>query len=296
MGSKRTSELKTNESHIVGKINDTIACIFYGDKLKDIAKQTDFVQRSSSRLKGNEFLQAMLLASIDPESTPLSGINDNLRMISSKAKMTVSALRQRVNTSEAQAFLKETYQYVLETKLKPLSAEFNACNPLNEGSLKYFPKVIIHDSSRCALNELLEKDFKGAGGSATKSEAKIDSIYDIKTNSMEEIILTDVREPDQSLSARVLKHITKDSLIIQDLGYFDTTVFESIESREGYYLSRLQGGVQVYLNEDDKKPIELGKFLQSRSKRGLALDVEVFITKKKDKNSSYSLSCARRGL
>lgn len=134
------------------KINNALANIFYDDKLNDIAKETNFVQRSSSRIKGNEFVQAMVMASIDPESTPLSGISDNLRGISSQAKMTVSALRQRINSPEAREFLKQVYQRTVETHLQPLSNDLNSArDKSNYGALEYFKKVLIHDSSSPVL-------------------------------------------------------------------------------------------------------------------------------------------------
>lgn len=273
--------LKGTDNLVAEKINTALANIFYDDKLNDIAKETNFVQRSSSKIKGNEFVQAMVMASIDPESTPLSGINDNLRGISPKAKMTISALRQRINSPKAQEFLKQVYQRTVEMYLKPLSKKLNNAREKSKGALEYFKKVLIHDSSSCALNELLEKEFKGSGGAASKSQVKIDLIYDLKANNAEEIIITDVREPDQGLSKRILKHVGKDVLTIQDLGFFDVDSFSVVDVMGGYYLSRLPGATLVYLNEEDKQPIELGKLLQKMTKDGKTLDMEVYITQKK---------------
>lgn len=276
--------LKNSAGKVEEKINDALANIFYDEKLKDIAKKTNFVQRSSSRIQGNEFVQAMVMASIDPKSTPLSGISDNLRTINSESKMTISALRQRINNPNTQAFLEEVYRYTIESKLKLLSAELNTSqDKFNRGALQHFSKVLIHDSSCCALNECLKEHFEGSGGLASKSLVKIDLIYDLKSNIAEEVILTDVREPDQALSKRILKHITPNTLNIQDLGYFEVESFCGIEDRQGYYLSRLLNSVLVFLNEDDDKPIELGKHLQMLQKKGEPLDIEVFITNKKMK-------------
>lgn len=277
-------KLKKSASKVEEKINDALANIFYDEKLKDIAKKINFVQRSSSRIQGNEFIQALVMASIDPKSTPLSGISDNLRTINSESKMTISALRQRINNPKAQAFLREVYRYTIESKLKLLSAELNTISDkFNKGALQYFSKVLIHDSSYCTLNECLEQDFQGSRGLASKSFVKIDLIYDLKSNISEEVILTDVREPDQVLSKRILKHITPNTLNIQDLGYFEVESFCGIEDRQGYYLSRLLNSVLVFLNKDDDKPIELGKYLQRLQKKGKPLDIEVFITNKKMK-------------
>lgn len=278
------TDLKNSSEQFKEKINNALADVFYDEKIKDIAKKTNFVQRSSSRIKGNEFIQAMVMASMDPESTPLSGISDNLRTINAVSEMTVSALRQRINTPEAQKFIKNVYHYTIETKLKPLSAELSTVrDKFNRGALQHFSSVLLHDSSTCVLNELLKKHFKGSGGSASSSLAKIDLIYDLKANSIEETILTDVREPDQTLSKRIAKHITKDTLLIQDLGYFEIESFCAVADHGGYYLSRLLGTVLVYLNKDDIKPVKLGTHLQMLQEKGEPLDIEVYITKQKMK-------------
>jgi len=278
------NDLKKSAHHVMEKINHALRDIFYDDKLKIIAKETLFVQRSSSKIKGNEIVQAMVLASIDPLSTPLSGISDNLRTISATAIMSVSAIRQRLNTSKAVDFFKKVYTTTVESKLKKLSEELNSTyDKFNTGMLHKFSKILLHDSSCCALNELLEKDFKGSSGLASKSLVKIDMIYDIKANKIEKTIITDVKEPDQTLSKQILDHICENALVIQDLGYFEVDTFEDILESNGYFLSRLLSGALVYLNKEDKKPIELGKHLQMLQEKGLSLDIEVFVTKKKMK-------------
>lgn len=278
------SNFKNNAAHIMEKINGALADIFYGDELKVIAKKTNFVQRSSSRIKGNEIVQAIVLASIDPKSVPLSGIGGNLIEITEKAKMSVSALRQRINTLKAVAFFKQVYFRTVESKLNKLSTELSfACDKFNKGALQYFSKILLHDSSCCTLNELLEHNFKGSAGLASKSLVKIDVIYDIKSNKLEETTITDVREPDQTLSKRILKHISENVLVVQDLGYFEIDTFENISDLGGNYLSRLLSGSLVYLSKEDKKPIELGKHLQMLLEKGLPLDIEVYVTKKKMK-------------
>jgi len=77
--------------------------------------------------------------------------------------------------------------------------------------------------------------------------------------------------------------LKKTTLVIQDLGFFEIETFEKITEQEGYYLSRLLSGVLVYLNKEDKKPIDLGNYLSILLKKGKPLDIEVFVTKKKMK-------------
>jgi len=274
--------VKKSTESLVAKLNDSLAEIFYDNQLNIMAKKTNFVQRSSSRINGTEFIQSMILASIDPKSCPLSGIVDTLVTINPQAKMSVSGLRQRINSPEAVVFLVEAYTNTVESKLKKMSTELNSLsNKYDKGALQYFSEVLLHDSSSCTLNEILKDKFKGSSGLASKSLVKIDLIHDLKANHVEEVIITDVSEPDIVLSKRILKHVKKTTLVIQDLGFFEIETFEKINEKEGYYLSRLLSGVLVYLNKVDKNPIDLGKHLLMLSKKGKSLDIEVFVTKKK---------------
>lgn len=81
----------------------------------------------------------------------------------------------------------------------------------------------------------------------------------------------------------MLKHIDKDILTIQDLGYFDIDSFSAVDCLEGYYLSRLPGATLVYLKREDKQPVELGRLLQEMMKDSKSLDIEVYVTQKKIK-------------
>lgn len=272
--------MRNTTETVVTKLNDSLAKVFYDNQLNIIAKKTNFVQRSSSRINGTEFVQAMVLASIDPKSCPLSGIVDTLMTLNPQAQMSVSGLRQRINCPEAVAFLQKAYKNTVESKLKQLSMELNS-DKYGKGALQHFSEVLLHDSSSCSLNEILKEEFEGSSGLASKSLVKIDLIYDLKANSVEEITTTDVSEPDIVLSKKILKHVKKATLVIQDLGYFEIETFEKIVEQEGYYLSRLLSGVLVYLNKEDKKPIDLGKHLLLLLEKGKPLDIEVFVTKKK---------------
>jgi len=166
--SKIKHTLKKSKGLSVTKLNDSLAEVFYDDHLNIMAKKTNFVQRSSSRINGTEFVQAMVLSSIDPKSCPLSGIIDTLITINPRTKMSISGLRQRINCSEAVAFLSAAYVNTVESKLKQLSMELNSLEKFDKGVLKYFSSVLLHDSSSCTLNEILKEEFQGSSGLASK--------------------------------------------------------------------------------------------------------------------------------
>lgn len=273
------STLKTTTQNIQVQINELLMSSFHNGRLESLAKETNFVQRSTSKLDGKEFIQAMVISSIDPKSTPLSGLNDILREISCKADMTISALRQRINSPKASQYIKQACQEIIKHRFHPLSKELNSID--EKGALKCFKKILIHDSSTCSLNEILQDEFKGAGGGGSKSSVKIDLIYDLKTNTAEEISFTDIRKPDQILSKNILNYVQAGDLVLQDLGYFEIDTFENVEICGAMWLSRLPSNVLVYSDKESDKPVELGKMLDKRQKKQKCLDIKIYITKQK---------------
>lgn len=231
-----------------------------------LARKTKFISRSTSRLNGLDFLKAMVLASFDGAS--LSAMSDHLVKVNKKAKMTPQAVRQRINTQKAENFLYECSKHVLENKFKPLN---------QSKSLSYFSKVLIHDSSECELSEALKENFKGSGGGcASTACVKIDVIMELKNFSIQQILLTDRRQPDQKLNSEMIKHLTFNSLVIQDLGYFELDFFKLIDEKESFFLSRLHANCTVFLHEEDEKATSLSKLVKKP-------DIDVFIGKNKIK-------------
>lgn len=287
---KRLSQKPTNISFpnqasfkIHAKIKTALSNIFKKNSITIIAKNSKLFQRSTSRIRGEEFILSMIIASIDPKATPLSGVQDIMRKIQPEAKMTVSALRQRINSPKASEFCKEVYYHVLEHHLKPLSESLNSISHCNKALLEPFEQILIHDSMSCTLSEQCEEGYKGSGGSASKSLIKVDAIINIKKFQIVETICTDVTEPDMSLSKKIIKHCKAGTLVIQDLGYYHLETFESINALKAFYLSRLHGRTLVFLNPNDSEPIQLGKYLHELSSKGKDLDIDVYISEKKIK-------------
>lgn len=199
--------------------------VFCFQKIQALAYKTKFISRSTSRLNGLDFLKALVLSSFDNAS--LSGISDHLVKVNKKAKITSQGLRQRINTQKAEDFLYECAKNVLASK-------FNTLSQLD--SLSHFTKVLIHDSTECELNEELEEHFKGSGGGcASSSSVKIDIIMELISFSIQQIHLTDRRQPDTKLNSEMIKHIVPGSIVIKDLGYFELDNFELIVKNKAFF-------------------------------------------------------------
>ncbi|GBC62560.1 IS4 family transposase [Desulfonema ishimotonii] len=105
--------------------------------------------------------------------------------------------------------------------------------------LSPFKRIFLEDSTQCSLNEKLADEFRGSGGSASRSSVKINLIYEFKNHTIQDISISSGNVPDQSSAEAIPEHIRADDLILRDLGYFATDVLGRIRDREAFYLSRL---------------------------------------------------------
>ena len=263
-------------------LKDRIDFILNNAILKKEARTSKFVQRTSSSLSGEEFIRALLHSSIHPSATPLSGLCDLISDFKPGTNITVSALRQRVASSTSHDYLKQIFQHVLSVHLeKPLDKIWSITNGNNRGALLFFPRVFLEDSTEAELNPKLADEFKGSGGGCSKACVKIDLIYELKSKTIFSLQIADRRSPDQTLGKKIMEHIREGDLILRDLGYFDTKIFKVIVTTKAFFLTRLHGSCNVFLNEADEEELEIGIFLDKLYKKHGCIDCNLFLSKKK---------------
>jgi hypothetical protein len=68
----------------------------------------------------------------------------------------------------------------------------------------------------------------------------------------------------------------KGDLLIRDLGYYAAGRIKEIGEKLAFYVSRLKNDVNVYESKDAEWPVDLAKFIDAHSVKGIA-DMEVFI-------------------
>lgn len=143
-----------------------------------------------------------------------------------------------------------------------------------------FSSIILEDSSQISLNEMLSASFEGCGGGASKSSFKINFIYDILNSVVVGIKIINGLIPDQANASEIIKRIEARSLILRDLGYFVIEALQKIEDAKAYYLARLSISTNVYLNKDDKQPINVPEFLKEQMKNGnTSINRQVYLGK-----------------
>lgn len=253
----------------------TISTFFSRESVEEIAWQTGFIKRASSQISGFDFLKTLLLASLDPEHTSLEKMSDILTYVNHNTRVRAQSLMERINTNESVNFLSSIQEMIFAKRLSSLIPELPA------NLFESFSKVLIQDSSTMVLHEKLQKHFKGSGGRASKACAKLDVTYDLKAKRFEKITLTDQGEADQRLALKIEDILVENALIIRDLGYLRVDGLIQIIAKKAFFISRLKSQIDVYLNIEDKNPIDIAEYLDRKFKNFNVVDLQVFITSQK---------------
>ena len=85
----------------------------------------------------------------------------------------------------------------------------------------------------------LKGEFPGAGGSGSKAGAKIQLVWDYKSQTFEHFALIPWNVPDNKYVDIVVELAQPHSLFLFDLGYFKLAAFATIAAAQAYFLSRL---------------------------------------------------------
>ena len=239
--------------------------VFNEKKCHDLCREYKFIQRSTSKLKGQEFIKAMVIPSKGSSTDSLKGLCKRFLKFNKESELSSQAICKRINSPAASALMKGVFNELL---IKVNEQIMYSCPKLAKG-IKGFNRVLIEDSSIIVLNEKLEKKYKGTnrGGCNGKAQVKINLITDMTKGLIVDAKLFRGNEPDRGNAERIVSIIKDDDLIIRDLGYFTMMSFKKIADANAYFLSRLLPGVCIYLTKDDKEPLDLGTHLEKKAYR-----------------------------
>ena len=244
-------------------------------KCHELCRQCFFIQRSSSKLQGYEFIKAMIVPSEGLPTDSLKGLCSRIKKFNSKAILSAQALSLKINNVRSSTLMKAVFREIISQIHQQV---IEKCPRLEIG-LEGIQSVYIQDSSVIRLNEKLQTVYKGTnrGRCGPKAQMKIDLIHEIKEGKLVEAKIYQGSKPDQKLSEQILKHIKPGDLVIRDLGYFVLNIFKAIAELGGYFLSRLNPGVKFFLKREDKEPLDIGKFLIKNHRNKNVIELTGFL-------------------
>lgn len=253
---------------------------FKSDDIHVMARQTKFIQRNSSKIKGYEFVKALILPSTGICEESLNGLCQRIREFNPVANLSAPALAQRINTISAAKFMKEVFTKFLNSVRESLDKQYTSLN----GVLKVFNNVLIQDSTVFELNKKLAKILPGTkrggkkGGSSCVSQIKIDMIHNFSTGKIQDAHIYEGKRPDQASTSRIEQLINKNDLVIRDLGYFKISSLKVVEDAQAYFITRFPAHVKVFLNQDDMEPVDLAMYMNKHFKHQKMIDFLVWIS------------------
>jgi pantothenate kinase-related protein Tda10 len=123
-----------------------------------------------------------------------------------------------------------------------------------------FNNIYLQDSTSISLPEILKSIFPGnISRGKKKAVAKINTIINLTHGVCRHLGIMSYSMPEQRLSDSIFNFAKAGDLVIRDMGYFVLNVFEMMNKRNIYFISRLPFHVGIYKNGKKIKTTELFK-------------------------------------
>lgn len=206
---------------------------FFKKTVSKVDKSIKFVKRRS-KMNAKLFAEVLISGCL---SDPTISLERLCKLIKNRGvKITKQGLHQRFN-KEATALMENLFQKAL--------AQFKTkkCNVLD--LLKPFSSVKMIDSTSVSLPSKLKNLYKGFGGSGSDAGLKIQVLFNYLHSQINQITITEGCENDQSFDGH-LNDIEKDTLYLQDLGYFKLKSFATIIDKGAYFISRYLNPTAIF--------------------------------------------------
>jgi Transposase DDE domain len=271
--------MEANMQHSTSTILSICNDIFNPEVCHQLARRSGFIRRSSSKINGHEFIKVLVVPSNGLSDDSLNGLCERMREFNPEVNISASALAQRINKTASVKFMKSCFERILQLAREKLEKHSSL-----DGSLAKFKNIYIQDSTVFEINKILSKFFPGTkrggkkGGSSCKSQIKIDLIHNFTTAKIEDAQIYEGKRPDQALSGKIESIVQEGDLVIRDLGYFKIEVLKAIDKKIAYFLTRFPSHLKVYLNRDDKEPVDLATYLNKYYKHASVIDLKVWIS------------------
>lgn len=245
--------------------------------LEKLAKDTNFSMRNCGKIDASNFILSFYKM--------LIGRCFSLRVWSSILSTIIG------ETVTFQAISKKiTFRHVdFAKQLLHKSLVHSICDTSNLDSSLPFTKILIEDSTCIKLTDQLFETFPGSSHYAKPTNAicRVQLRIDILSNQYDNIFLQSFRDHDANYADEVLDSIQPNNLLIRDLGYYKFDVFQEINSKKAFFITRYKPQTLVY--DLSNKRIDLFSYLRKKDINGFTT-VDTTITMGEN-NTKVRLIC-----
>ena len=216
------------EKDLLGRFQE----IFKVQRLEELARQSRFIERSTSKISGDMFLKLNVLFESNNSESSLNDMCDFLED-HFNVRIKKQSLDERFN-KEAVTFLKVCFSEVFNKTMS--STDFQ---PMRN----HFSHIYITDSTAFKLPGTLKDLYRGTG---TDSGLKILYTFDLAQGVCKHLDYRSASVNDADYLQEIEKEIVHGALYIKDLGFWRYSHFQRIHQEQAYFITRYKTNTQVF--------------------------------------------------
>ncbi len=224
--------------------------IFAIEVLDEISRRTGFVKRTG-KITAESFLA---LNTFMGEDICEKSLNDLCGRLAAQHNIQISpqALNERFNENSVE-FMQEIFNSLMLKQNNILRIKHKEL---------FFNRILVNDSTSYELPERFYNEFKGSGGSSSKSAIKIQLQYDLLTGNFLCCDIFDGTTGDCNYLETMDKYTQEGDLRLADLGYFKIDYLKSINDKKAFFISKLKNNTVIYIKNPDPKRKANGEILK----------------------------------
>lgn len=205
-----------------------------------IAINTGFIVRKSSKMCASGFVQTMINAAVSGRAS-YNQLADALGRKTGDP-MSRQGMEKRFTNDACLDFMGAVHEAILQAQFLEVGA------PLKNSLIK---RVVVEDSSGQAMPKSNAGRFPGHGNHhGPTAGVKVDFTYDVASNTIITHTLHGATEQDKTIGKDSVIKLDSGDLSLRDMGYFCLSEFTYIEGVGAYWLSRLPLNVGVRLSDE----------------------------------------------
>lgn len=238
--------------------------------MDQLAREAQFTLRNRT-LSGSLFFKTVLFDHLNHGNSSLEFHSSSI-FSETGLKISKQGISNRFN-EKAVSFWEEVISLYLSRKLKEVT--------LNSALKSKFKSVRIMDSTEFKLDPNLADEFPGYGGDGTKACAQIQFEFEMFSGAIKNLSLESSRVSDKASGSKDIDQLQANELLLRDLGYYNLNIYQKIDKKGAFFISRLNPQLNIYECKKGKfKQLTHKRIIQKLKKAGTKyLDIEVYLGK-----------------
>ena len=225
--------------------------IFSQEFLDKIARKTGFIKRNG-KIDASTFLAFNIFLSHEMCDKSLATLCGKLAA-NYGILLSPQALNERFN-KKAVEFMQKLFTEMILNRNEILKKHRNNLN---------FKRILLNDATGYSLPNKFCDEYKGSGGSSSKSAIKIQLQYDLLSGSFLCCDFFSGTVTDSSYLELMDAQTRPGDLRLADLGYYKIDYLKEIDSKNAFYISKLKSGTSLYKKNPDVKTRKDGSIIKS---------------------------------